>query len=146
MERLTRAKEWTDSIDLKKELGYKHIWERLLEYEKTDLTPQEIEELIKENAELKSRLEKAVGLPCLPCKVGDTLYTNFSVQGDYFKKKDRPYSCKVVFIGINSGECFINVEYTNGRQYQFFFKDFGKTVFLTREAAEQALKESEKNE
>lgn len=80
----------------------------------------------------------------LPCKVGGTVWTNFSVSGDYLKAKDRPYACEVVFVGINDGDCFMNVQYKNGRMYQFFFSAIGKIVFLTRAEAEQSLKEREK--
>lgn len=75
----------------------------------------------------------------VPCKIGDTVYTNFHWRGDYLRKKDAPYPVKVVFIGINDcaehGGGFINVEYKTGRQWQFNFADFGKIVFLTREEA-----------
>lgn len=91
----------------------------------------------------------AHGVIVPPCKVGDTVYTNFAVSGDYLRKKDRPYECKVVFIGINTsdkfGGGFINVEYKNSRMMQFNFNTIGKTVFLTREEAEQALRECDNN-
>lgn len=80
----------------------------------------------------------------LPCKVGDTVYTNFSVAGDYLRAKDKPYVCKIVFIGINASDDFdggfINIKFKNGRMWQFIFSDIGKTVFLTHEEAEKALR------
>lgn len=77
----------------------------------------------------------------LPCKVGGTVYTNFCMQGSYLRKKDRPYQCKVVYIGVNyTGSGQVNVQYSNGYMWQFDFSDFGKRVFLTREEAEKALK------
>lgn len=83
----------------------------------------------------------------LPCKVGNTVYTNFSVVGDYLRAKDKPYACKIVFIGINEsddfGGGFVNAEFKNGRMWQFKFSDIDKTVFLTRESAEKALRERE---
>lgn len=83
----------------------------------------------------------------LPCNVGDVMYTNFAVVGDYLRAKDNLYACKVVFVGINAnaefGGGFINVEYINGRMWQFNFADIGKTVFLTKESAEKALRERE---
>lgn len=85
----------------------------------------------------------------LPCKVGDTVYTNFSVVGDYLREKDKPYACKIVFIGINEsddfGGGFVNAEFKNGRMWQFKFLDIGKTVFLDKESAEKALRECEKH-
>lgn len=83
----------------------------------------------------------------LPCKVGDTVYTNFSVVGDYLRAKDKPYACKIVFIGINEsndfGGGFVNAKLKNGRMWQFKFLDIGKIVFLTKESADKALKERE---
>lgn len=81
-----------------------------------------------------------------PCKVGDIVYTNFARQGWYLKNKDKPYSGKVVFIGLNDskemGFGFINVLYNdrNGCVYQFNFSDIGKIVFITREEAENHLR------
>ncbi len=82
----------------------------------------------------------------LPCAVGDTVYTNISMQGWYFRKEDRPYKAKIVFIGINGVDNIINVDFENGRMLQFKFSDIGKTVFLTQEEAESALKEMEGTE
>lgn len=81
----------------------------------------------------------------LPCKVGDTVYSNNSIAGWYMRKKDRPYKAKVIFIGINGVTNFMNVEYDSGRQLQFKFSDIGETVFLTLEEAERALKEAQEN-
>lgn len=76
----------------------------------------------------------------LPCAVGDTVYTNRSMQGWYFRKADRPYKADVVFIGIDEVDNFMNVDLGNGRMLKFRFSDFGNSVFLTREEAEAALK------
>lgn len=83
-------------------------------------------------------------LPKLPVAVGDTVYTNHSMQGWHLRAKNRPYEAKVVFIGVNGVNNFINVDLKNGHMLQFSFSDFGKTVFLTKEAAESALKELER--
>ena len=65
----------------------------------------------------------------------------------HFSMKDRPYACKVVFIGLNDSEKygggFINIEYSNGYMWQFNFSGIGKTVFLTDGAAKKALRECE---
>ena len=79
----------------------------------------------------------------LPCNVGDTVYTNSSMVGWYMRLKSRPYEAKVVFIGINGVNNFMNVELSKGRMLQFNFSDIGKRVFLTKEAAEAAMKERE---
>lgn len=80
----------------------------------------------------------------LPCAVGDTVYTNHSVQGWYFRRRDLPYKAEVVHIGISNGvNNYINVDFGNGHMLQFKFSDIGKTVFLTRQEAEDKLKEME---
>lgn len=82
----------------------------------------------------------------LPFKVGGTVYTNIAIQGDRYKKSDRPYPAKVAFVGIGDGSIYFNVEYENGRLFPVELGEIGKTVFLTREAAEKALEEMEENE
>lgn len=86
-------------------------------------------------------LEEQGRLLKLPCAVGDTVYTNLSATGWYLRKKNRPYAVKIVFIGINGADNLMNVVYENGNMTQFLFSEIGKTVFLTREAAEKALEE-----
>lgn len=91
-------------------------------------------------------LEEQGKLIKLPCAVGDILYTNFSVQGWYFREKNKPYEIKVVFIGINGVDNFINVAYENGNMWQFNFSDIGKRIFLTKEEAKKKLEEMEGEE
>ena len=87
-------------------------------------------------------LENGVIVP--PVKIGDTVYTNCSMQGWYLRSKDRPYKAKVVYMGINGTKNFMNVVYEKGEyMLSFDFDKIGKTVFLTREEAEKALKERE---
>lgn len=88
-------------------------------------------------------LEEQGKLQNLPCAVGDSVYTNTSMQGWYFRKKDRPYKAKVVFIGINGTGNYINVDFGNGRMLSFGFSDIGENVFLDREEAKTALEERE---
>ena len=71
----------------------------------------------------------------LPCDIGDTVYTNCSMQGWYFREKDKPYAAKIVFIGLNGVDNFMNVDFGNGHMMQFPFSEIGKTVFLTEEEA-----------
>lgn len=86
-------------------------------------------------------LEEQGKLLRLPVAVGDTVYTNHSMQGWNFRAENRPYEAKVVFVGVNGVNNFINVELKNDHMLQFSFSDFGKYVFLTKEEAEAALKE-----
>jgi len=88
-------------------------------------------------------LEEQGKLLKMLCAVGDTVYTNCSMRGWYFRKSDRPYKAKVIFIGVNGGDGFINIALGKGLQLQFNFSDFGKTVFFTYEEAKAALKEQE---
>ena len=76
----------------------------------------------------------------LPCKIGDSLWTNFSMSGWYLREKDKPYQVRIVFIGLNGsdemGEGFVNVLYEkNGNMMQFNFSDIGKNIFYTKEEA-----------
>lgn len=86
----------------------------------------------------KKKLEEDGKLIALPCKPGDTVYTNLAVSGWYLRKEKMPYKVKVVFIGI-SEDPFFNVVYGEGKMWQFKFSDIGKTVFLTEQEAKEAL-------
>lgn len=92
---------------------------------------------LRERLNMYENLEEQDRLIKLPCTIGDTLYTNFAVQGWYFREKNKPYEIKVVFIGINGVDNFINVAYENGNMLQFNFSDIGKRIFITREEAEK---------
>ena len=74
-----------------------------------------------------------------PCKVGDKVYKI---------TRNKVKECEVVFIGLSADErCshFTFVErYANGTFYKSYSMGFyviGKTVFLTKEESEKALKE-----
>lgn len=95
----------------------------------------QVDKLTEENAELKARLEKSVELPC---EVGD------SVQATV----NRPYNGHDAIIrgAVTDVKLVVRVKYNSCRFINFLASDFGKTVFLTQEEAEQALKEREENE
>ncbi len=77
----------------------------------------------------------ANGVIVPPCKVGDVVY-----------EIDLPeygvIVCEITKVLCDSRVVVVNVIYGhgNGSEYYFEFDDFGKTVFLTKEEAEQALK------
>lgn len=172
MERLTRrmGRSWSviPGCDLRTVEGMQAVVDRLAAYEDTGLTPEDIDALQKREqgfvemlvnvscgcavsysrlAEL-AQAEKDGRLVVLPCKTGDEVWTNFAMSGWYFRGKDRPYSAKVVFLGLNNsddmGGGLINVMYGKyNHMMQFSFSEIGKTVFLTREEAEAALKKRE---
>lgn len=93
-----------------------------------------------ENAEEEGRLV------VLPCKVGQCVYTNFSMSGWYMRKDKRPYIGRIVFIGLNANDPYFNIILGEGKMLQFKFSEIGKRVFLAREEAEKALEEMEKDE
>ena len=122
--------------------------DELKAYRETGLTPEEVTALQVSNQELKKEAlpilqAKVQGrLVILPCGLGETVYANFAIRGDYLREKDKPYPCEVVFIGL-SKEPFMHIQFKNGRVFPVKFCEVGKTVFTTREAAEAALKEQE---
>lgn len=125
------------------------LLDRLVEYEDTELTP----ELVQETAELavwvhENGLDKIKEwikadndgyLEVLPCKVGDRLY---EVTG---RKTISVY--KVRAIRVELFGLFIEWDIVEGFVWQSLSGinagEIGKTVFLTREEAEKALKEVE---
>ena len=135
----------------------KQVWERLKAYEDTGLTPEEIKAPFTEDAMINlaaqslgvepSRLrELAVAdkdgrVVVLPCKVGDILWITGSIR--------RLYSAKVrtFFIGHPSGVRWVDndvgIQMIRTTECDVPMRDFGRTVFLTREEAEKALAELE---
>lgn len=82
-------------------------------------------------------LEEQGRLVVLPCKVGDTFFdVSEFVNGDEYPEM---YEDKVRYIELQkdreTGELVFCIE-----GIDFRYDDFGKTVFLTREEAEAALK------
>lgn len=98
-------------------------------------------------------LENGVIVP--PCKVGDTVYIkNKPVKVSFIHIDNKDVTCCVEFDCV---DCYVCPFYedvvswegehdcaTNGF-LEFTADDIGKTVFLTREDAEKALKEREEN-
>ena len=122
--------------------------DELKAYRETGLTPEEVTALQASNQELKKEALPILQAKVqdrqviLPCGLGETVYANFAIRGDYLREKDKPYPCEVVFIGL-SKEPFLHIQFKNGRVFPVKFCEVGKTVFTTREAAEAALKEQE---
>ena len=164
MERLTfegnfceiaRCKEVKCPYDT--DCSQKQVWERLQAYEDTGLTPEEIKAPLTEDTMINlaaqalgvepSRLrELAVAdkdgrVVVLPCKVGDILWITGSIR--------RMYSAKVrtFFIGHPSGVRWGDndggIQMIRTTECDVPMRDFGRTVFLTREEAEKALQEME---
>jgi hypothetical protein len=76
-----------------------------------------------------------------PCNVGDKIY--FVVEHDckYFLDEG-----EVGSIYKDEGGIWVSARCGSGLHYRHKEIDFGKTVFLTKEEAEQALKEREQGE
>ena len=84
----------------------------------------------------------ANGVIVPPCKVGDTVY---SIQGFNGKVENcEPYTVTEIYVSehdlicVHITDCWLFTR-------NMYKEDFGKTVFLTKEEAEQALKEREQN-
>lgn len=112
MERLTTSRKWEEARkDLKNEFGYSHIWKRL----------NAIEGILGDDYDL-DHLRDLVSQSSVKegrCKVGNTVY-----QAD----AERVYALKIKKIIYDCGHI------------DFDDDAIGGTVFLTREAAEEALK------
>ena len=148
MERLTFDGNFCD-ISQCRELPCPHggsctqrkVWEKLKAYEDTGLTPEEVNDVMAK-AKLASAFgaaaerlrelaeaDKAGRLVVLPCKVGDGLWTFCSYP------VEQVYSFTVTDISTLNGRTMLNTS----RCGVIDARDVGKTVFLTREEAEEAL-------
>ena len=122
----------------------KQVWERLKAYEDAGLSPQacaearEIEETLSGCDYSISRMvelmkaDKDGRVIVLPAKKGDTLYavTRFGIEKRVVKEIAAPF--------------FYNTYESSDRAaLSTDIRNFGKTVFLTHEEAEKALREME---
>lgn len=126
----------------------KEVWERLKAYEDSRLSPQacaearEIEETLSGCDYSISRMvelmkaDKDGRVVVLPCKVGQRV---FALMDKHISE------CEVKQIGMGNEIGFIGLEPigARGREYGVALNGFGKTVFLSREEAEKALREME---
>lgn len=112
--------------DLNSEAGntITQLLAELADYESSGLTPEEVQDLAKAKAEWR--------LIELPCKVGDTVY--FAHPGCQVS------DAKVV--GFWNADKWLQLQLSNGSTFTCWDGPevyFGKTIFLTKEAAEAAL-------
>jgi len=143
MDRLTQKDTVAgmEYFDLKRDIPQIRAIDMLGQYEDTGLTPEQIERLKAEIQEYKDKLADG-RMDELPCKIGDEVYII-----------NEKYPCKIEKIIIEDNDFYF--EWASfERSYEiaecwdegsFEITDIGKTVFLTREEAEQALKEMEAN-
>lgn len=161
MDRLT-IRNSDGSVSQPLNLNWAAALERLADYEDTGLEPEEIEKMHDEMVtcydesgvpysvdaeenEAKHIIElleaESQGrLVVLPCKVGDTVYIASSTRGVY-EAKVRTFFCgNCGYIGDSSPD----VRMIRTTSCDIPMADFNKTVFLTREEAEAALKGGDK--
>ena len=88
-------------------------------------------------------LENGVIVP--PCKVGDKFYRveMYCTEGGYWDEPRRAYSgtCEDCCEECDGEKRIVEYTFCSVKQILELERDFGKTVFLTREEAEKALKE-----
>ena len=131
---------------------------RIAAYEDTGLTPERCAEFARADAEGRyivmrdaeqegvarlrelAEADKDGRVVVLPCKVGQRVFALLDTDKHISE-------CEVKQIGLGNEIGFVGIEPigARGREYGVSIKGFGKTVFLTREAAEAAL-EAMKNE
>ena len=128
--------------------------ERLAAYEDTGLTPERCSEFARADAEGRyivmrdaeqegvarlrelAEADKDGRLVVLPCKVGDTVWITGSVRRLY-SEKVRTFFCGNPSYGRGMADNSVQMIRTTGCDIPI--REFGKTVFLTREEAEKAL-------
>ena len=130
MERLTTKRKWNEAKDdLANEYGYSHIWNRL----------REIEDILGDDYDL-DRLREIVEADrdgrcvVMPVKNGIKVYCLQWYFDDAKMRSVKKVKCRTVDFVQSAPDLFE----CDGLVYKFH--DIGKTVFLTREAAEAALK------
>lgn len=130
--------------------------DRLAAYEDTGMEPEEIklvlgtfhessrDELNELREILKAKHEGR--LVVLPCKVGDTVYKPVVTSDGV----PCIWPIKISYMDVNLGspllESYIIGTTENGAGITIIFREIGKTVFLTREEAENALRERNKQQ
>ena len=84
----------------------------------------------------------------MPCKVGQTIYYHFQFRNKSILPFTRKAKVKKIYCSKNKMKFFEDAELIDakekGKMKSFDFDDVGKTVFLTEQEAEQALKGGER--
>ena len=98
-----------------------------------------IEDILRELAEADRKGRCVV----LPCMIGDTVYVLNHHLGRVFENEVAGFSVGYQSDNRNSVSTVYVGKYGSKTFRRWKFQQFGKTVFLTREEAEAALKEAE---
>ena len=137
MERLTRE-DWKNSNSM--------MWKKVDDLECNDMVKKAMKDVLKKLAEYED-LEQQGKLLKLPCAVGDTVHHLCTFKNGESEIIEMKVECVEPCGAIrqHKGVCEIWNVYAETDYTKAYFKffDFGKTVFLTREEAEAALKELE---
>lgn len=155
MERLTFEGNFCDIARCKEvkcpydtDCSQKQVWERLKQYEDSKLSPEDAANLhailrLGDGMTLMRLRELAVAdqeghVIVLPCKVGHRVFALLDTDKHISE-------CEIKQIGLGNEIGFVGLEPigARGRKYGVALNGFGKTVFLTREEAEKALREME---
>lgn len=107
------------------------------DFTKAKLSPKRAEELLpvlREYGRTCDHFKDRARFVELPCMVGDTVYVIKSIA-----EEEKIIQDHVETLGIGYYADGINIYQWDGVKTDGYFEDFGKTVFLTREEAEQAL-------
>lgn len=154
MERLTFEGNFCDIAQCKEipcpyndACSARKVWERLKAYEDTGFAPQafgvavraekalaDVDWTIERAAEL-IRADKEGHVVVLPCKVGDTVYVSY---GEGY----RPCVVDRIHV-LSKNEVQIRARYPTTETLSISASDFSKTVFLTREEAEESLRRAD---
>ena len=134
--------------------------DRLAAYEDTGLTREEIEAPLAEDAMINLAAQELGGEPSrlrgfaeadkdgrvvvLPCKVGDVMYKLFREYTEctsYQVRKDN-HCCEGCMVPCDSREVTVirAIQPNSLPEVVRYIEDIGKTVFLSREEAEKALR------
>ena len=155
MERLTFEGNFCDIAQCKEipcpyngECSQRKVWERLKAYEDTHMMPSDVTSMRMDMAIIAAlfngvdvdrmkelaEADKDGRLVVLPCKVGQRVFALLDTDKHISE-------CEVKQIGLGNEIGFVGLEPigARGREYGVSLNGFGKTVFLTREAAEKAL-------
>ena len=138
VKRLTSKRDWIEARkDLSNELGYSYIWRRL----------KQIEDILGDTYDL-DRLRELVEADkdgqcvVLPCKLHDKV---FFIENGGVKETEVDS-----FHNWTSGRWKLSTHtdrmFDHWKGYEIDFSGIGKTIFLTREAAETALAKETDNE
>lgn len=123
------------------EEGYcpqRRVWERLKSIE--DILGDDYDlDRLRELAEADRKGRCVV----LPCMIGDTVYVLNHHLGRVFENEVAGFSVGYQSDNRNSVSTVYVGKYGSKTFRRWKFQQFGKTVFLTREEAEAALKEAE---